>query len=398
MGNADLAPGLAQAPRALAPNAPDKAAANPHVRIDALDGVRGIAILLVLVHHMAQSLQLEFSWKNPVLFQWLRPVFGAARLGWAGVDLFLVLSGFLITGILVDAKGKDRYFLNFYARRTLRIFPLYYLALIALIVLRQAWPSGEFYPVESQAWLWLYLTNVIITLKGYGSFAIVDHFWSLAVEEQFYLIWPFIVRLFSRETLMKVAGGAIVTALVVRTVLVLTETYSAGAYVLMPARMDALAAGSLVALAARGPGGISRLKPWATKIGITAAVCLLGILAWRQTVKHDDPIVLTLGMTGLSALFASGLVLSVTYGPIRRIVSAGVLRWFGKYSYGIYVWHPLVFLLVMHSEAARRFRDGADLSHLIVSVLLSVALTAIICAISWTLVERQFLKLKRFYE
>lgn len=383
---------------ATIPTAAVDARAKPHVHIDALDGIRGIAILLVIVHHLAQSLQVEFSYKNPVFFEWTRPLFAAARLGWSGVDLFLVLSGFLITGILFDAKEKPRFYVNFYARRTLRIFPLYYLALTAIFLLKFAWPTADFYPRENQAWLWLYLTNVIMTLKGGGGFGILEHFWSLAVEEQFYLIWPFIVHRFNRETLMKIAGAAVVIALVLRIVLIATHTYEIGAYVLMPARMDALAAGAFVALAARGPGGIERLAQPAKIVAGAAAAACLALLVWRRSVKHDDPILATLGVSLFAFLFASILVLAVARTPVTRVVSHGVLRWFGKYSYGMYVWHPILFFILMHTESARALRGGEDFVRMVLSVALSLAATGLVVALSWTLIEKQFLKLKRLYQ
>jgi peptidoglycan/LPS O-acetylase OafA/YrhL len=158
-------------------------------RVPVLDGLRGLAILLVMLHHFFQNYVPEPVWID-------RLVFGLMGCGWFGVDLFFVLSGFLITGILYDAKGADRYFLNFYARRTLRIFPLYYAVLVLLFVLlpRVPHPLAADYVSDSapdQLWFWLYLTNFRIALNGgWYSHLVPSVFWSLAIEEQFYVLYP----------------------------------------------------------------------------------------------------------------------------------------------------------------------------------------------------------------
>ena len=167
--------------------------------IAALDGIRGTAILLVVIHHLARSVEFEFNLIHPLL--------RGAAFGWIGVDLFFVLSGFLITGILYDSKASGGYFKNFHMRRVLRIFPLYYGALLLVLLLRAIWPEAGIYGSESQAWVWVYLTNVVIARKGLGVFGLVDHFWYLAVEQHFYLVWPLAVFLLNRRWLMQLAGG-----------------------------------------------------------------------------------------------------------------------------------------------------------------------------------------------
>ena len=158
--------------------------------IPALDGLRGIAIILVMLHH----------------FTYYRPTSGIDALigsvlffGWTGVDLFFVLSGFLITGILLDTRGSERYFTSFYARRTLRIFPLYYLVLFLAFVVLPKFPAvhpvlaGQA-DVPPQWPYWLYLTNFSIADRGWVH-GWVDVAWSLAIEEQFYLVWPLVIWL-----------------------------------------------------------------------------------------------------------------------------------------------------------------------------------------------------------
>ena len=152
--------------------------------IPALDGLRGTAILLVVMHHLAQSVEYEFGFRNPVQ--------RAAVFGWTGVELFFALSGYLATGGLYDRKGSEYYLRNFHARRALRLFPLYYGALLFALLLRAVWPQAGIYGTENPAWLWVYLTNFVIAWKGAGAFGFLDHFWWLAVEQHFYLLWPLI--------------------------------------------------------------------------------------------------------------------------------------------------------------------------------------------------------------
>ncbi|MBS0244284.1 MAG: acyltransferase, partial [Proteobacteria bacterium] len=157
--------------------------------IPALDGIRGLAVIMVLLFH--------FICAATPLNNIEALVIRFFNYGAYGVELFFVLSGFLITGILYDARSKPNYFKNFYIRRTLRIFPLYYGVLFLTFVVAPLipWLSGPTlsYMAEHQAWAWLYATNVFIAIKGYWAYAYLEHFWSLSVEEHFYLFWPFLV-------------------------------------------------------------------------------------------------------------------------------------------------------------------------------------------------------------
>jgi len=361
-----------------------------HARIRPLDGVRGSAILLVLAHHLAASVQYEFGYDNIA--------FRLMEIGWCGVDLFFVLSGFLITGILYDSKQSNAYFRNFYARRTLRIFPLYYLALTVVLVLRLIWDQANLFGIANPTWMWFYLTNVIIARDGYGSFGVVDHFWSLAVEEHYYLMWPFVVLLLNRRQLMVVAGVICLLAPVARTVLTLADVSSAVVYMLTPVRMDSLALGAFIALAARGEYDAASLRnrAWVGLVVGGLAVCAIVVLG--RTVSHDHPWMQSVGYSAMAVAFGGLLVLSITFGPARRLFSAGVLCWFGKYSYGMYVWHPIIFILVFHSERGRALRGGTEAWHALGSIAVAFAITLIITLLSWNLVEKQFLKLKRHFE
>src|SRR3954464_13470573 len=174
--------------------------------IPALDGLRGLAIILVLLFHFTP----EGGGSTPIghMMRWV------SQLGWCGVDLFFVLSGFLITGILFDARGSANYFKNFYMRRVLRIFPLYYGVLIVVFLvvpIFKTMTAQDLQLMQNQHWLWLYAANIPPAISNewtlMNQWVRLSHFWSLAIEEHFYLLWPAVVYFFSRKTVMKICGG-----------------------------------------------------------------------------------------------------------------------------------------------------------------------------------------------
>ncbi|MEO8103866.1 MAG: acyltransferase, partial [Betaproteobacteria bacterium] len=229
-------------------NAPAPPPAIPELpsRYPALDGLRGLAILLVLVHQFSllepQGDVLSFMFSN------------ISNVGWTGVQLFFALSGFLITGILLDTRHAQNYYSGFYARRTLRIFPLYFIVLaVAFLVV----PAIGVVPPKlaadqpNQIWLWTYTSNWA-TVMGVGSKAF-PHYWSLAVEEQFYLVWPLLIRSRGPARCIRFCLGVAVVSLLLRIVLVWAGTPSEGIYQNSFCRMDALALGGAAAAALRIP-------------------------------------------------------------------------------------------------------------------------------------------------
>src|SRR5437899_698335 len=173
-----------------------------------LDGLRGVAILLVILNH-------AIAWPLQPATTRVDAVVGVvAYAGWMGVDLFFVLSGFLISGILLDTRGQPGWWPNFIARRALRIFPLYYGALTVLFVLLPCLvrcSNTELVTLqENQRWYWTYTVNLLAALThGRGTPLYTAHLWSLSIEEQFYLIWPLIVWACRPRTLLRVAGLAV---------------------------------------------------------------------------------------------------------------------------------------------------------------------------------------------
>ncbi len=360
--------------------------------IPALDAVRGLAILMVTAFRFFPA------YDDPSFAGRLGS--RAFELGGRGVDLFFVLSGFLITGILWDAKAQSGYFRNFYARRALRIFPLYYGALLLTLILLPAFglaDSSEFAKGEQYSpWLWLYGTNIVIGWNGEWCLGAFNHFWSLAVEEHFYLVWPFVIFLCSRTTAVKVCVAAIGLSLVARAVWLYSGGSDIGAQVLTPFRIDALALGSVFALVARGPSGLTGWRPWA--IGC----CVLVFVAMVPPInlhKRLPPLRET-----MYALFFGGvIVLAVTTsasGWWGRLWTFSSLRFLGKYSYGMYViqnflkaaFPPEVVIASLAAGIGSIFWGRCSYLAVMSIVTLFAAL------LSWHLLEKHFLRLKSRFE
>jgi peptidoglycan/LPS O-acetylase OafA/YrhL len=365
--------------------------------IPALDGLRGIAILLVMFYHFTATYTRGFG---GILYR-------CFDVGWCGVDLFFVLSGFLITGILFDAKNDPHYFQSFYMRRVLRIFPLYYGFLFVLFVLvplaHRLSPFIRHYMPE-QIWLWSYLTNFdyCLSLHPLITKFHLQHFWSLAVEEQFYLIWPAVVLLVQPKTLIRICLLCIGGALLVRLFLIAGHANPATIFNLTPCRMDSLTAGALCALLVRVNLSTLKLLKVARLITVFSGVGLLGILACRGGSNADNPIMHSVGYSCLALLFAGILLLSVDPSQdnvLSWFLRCPILTLFGFYSYAVYVFHyPLVHVFNRWFSVNLLSRDlHSRLLGLGVHVLCSVLVSLFIAVLSWNLYERHFLKLKKYF-
>ena len=367
-------------------------------RLPTLDGLRGIAILLVMVFHYEVR---NWPWRSDFGY----PLWAVMREGWLGVDLFFVLSGFLITGILVDTKENPGYFRNFYARRTLRIFPLYfaYLAFVFLILplLPRIAPWQAETPFATQVWFWSYLCNSLIGVQGWGaSPKLVSHTWSLALEEQFYLIWPAAVFLSSRRGLIRICIACIIGAVVFRTGLRLAHLPWIASFVLTPARVDCLAMGALVALAVRSSGGFARVARFAHPVALVAAVAFIGLFAWRGLVDAEDRVMGTLGLSVCTLLFAAVVCVAVTERTgslVHRAPTPRVLLLVGRYSYGMYLIHYVVMVVLNEFgfslgdiEAQASWRPAAHAVYILSNCFATFGLAAL----SWHLFEKRFLRLK----
>lgn len=339
-------------------------------KIPQLDAVRGLAILVVILHNT--------SLKFPSLH--LQPVFSN---GWMGVDLFFVLSGFLITGILVDTKRSDGFLKNFYVRRCLRIWPLYYSLLLFMFVVVPLLSSSEAHKISETASPWwgypLFLQNFLlpISTNAAGPLAVT---WSLAIEEQFYLFWPLIVRFCSSAQLLGIAVAEMCLSPALRLYL---SSHHVNLYTNVFSRLDGLMAGAILALLIRS----SSFAPARFLKHAWISFLLAVPLAFITEALSARWIVFS-----LTALASASFIYLSLFSPQKWLQSAMTNRFVaytGTISYGLYLLHKIAIGI---AESVHLDRYPALLLPAI--LVLSYALAVL----SWNILERPFLKLKRFFE
>jgi peptidoglycan/LPS O-acetylase OafA/YrhL len=322
------------------------------------------------------------------------------------VDLFFVLSGFLITGLLLDSKGGPGYFRNFYARRTLRIFPLYYtvLALLFLVLpLVTALPAPLEDARRHQGWLWSYTANFFIAAKGSWALTYVSHFWSLAIEEHFYLLWPLVVFTFRRETLERICLGVIGVALALRIALSLAGVSPLSISVLTPCRVDTLCIGALIATVARREGGADFLVRRSGPAALALAAATVAVSAWCAVMKTGLPVLNPIRGTLYAMFFGALTLMSVRdakHSLVALAFQSSWLRTFGKYSYGLYVYHGILSQHMMELRAQDRLEAllGSNSLAIAAQTVLGVGVSLLVAAVSYEVFEKRFLALKRFFE
>lgn len=316
-------------------------------RFAPLDGLRGLAIAAVFSFHYRIEPTSPAEW------------------GWTGVDLFFALSGFLITGILFDSLGEQHYFRNFYMRRALRIFPLYWglwCILLAFMLAKARFEAGFLaWPAYLGNYLGAYALHAGLKHEHFNALPAMVHiaqekfrlrvgpYWSLCVEEQYYLTWPLVVwAVRRRDRLLKmcVAGMAGVLALRIALRFWLPAEWLADneVYFWTFTRADSLLAGSALAMWVRRPGGLDRGHTRIIAAGITAALGALAIADWRWGLFTGITFAGWIQTWGLSvvALAAAGVVaLTLRAGSLGRLLTSRPLQHLGRVSYGFYVFHLL---------------------------------------------------------
>jgi peptidoglycan/LPS O-acetylase OafA/YrhL len=339
-------------------------------KIPQLDAVRGIAILLVLVHNL----------------HWFAfpPLMLVSKYGWMGVDLFFVLSGFLITGILLDAKGSANYFRNFYARRGLRIWPLYYLVLLFMFVivpLVRPQDAAEIFQRSTPWWSYpFFLQNFLVAAPALaaGSLGVS---WSLAVEEIFYLVWPFFVRYLSVGRLQIIAWVVLLISPRLRLDFLSRHWII---YSNPICRLDGLMAGALLAILVRKAGFAPRrlLKvAWiALLVGVPLAIVTAAYgLEW-----------LTFSMAAVASAGFVYLGLFEANAWFRRLLTNRFLMYTGTISYALYLLHKIpddVFKRLHWKDA-----------HPLGAFWAIAAISYLLAIVSRHLLETPFLNLKRYFE
>jgi peptidoglycan/LPS O-acetylase OafA/YrhL len=353
---------------------------HPAGRIPELDGLRGVAILLVVAWHYLPGIVSDGPPRVLALAN------SAIRFAWSGVDLFFVLSGFLIGGVLLDHRESRNYFGTFYFRRAYRILPVYAATIVAFLAFSH---SRRFHPVS---WLfdqpmpmWSYLTfTQNYAMAKAGSFGAIwlGMTWSLAIEEQFYAVLPLIVWVVPRRILSLVLGAMTLAAPITRGLLFAVDPHwSSACYMWMPARADALMLGVLAAVALRRPefqALVSRKRGLVHGALAVLALAIIGMARMHETVF--SPRMALYGYSVLAAFYMVALVLAVTAPEgeaIGRLLRVRPLRYAGTLAYSTYLIHlPLLGIssLLVHRQAA--------------AGMLGIVLTFLIAALSWRFFEK----------
>lgn len=341
-----------------------------------LDGIRAIAALMVLFFHFFIT-----ATDGSAVVHFISKV---AVFGQTGVSLFFVLSGFLITRILLSTRASANFFSAFYLRRLLRIFPLYYFYLVLFYFVVPFLTQTDFISWGQQFWYWFYLQGFPMTF--HWAHAGPDHFWSLGVEEHFYLFWPLLIYFIQPRYLLSVILLLIVLAFCLRIIFV---QQSFETFYFTFTRMDELAMGALVAvLETRNKLKAAYFKRYVLLFVLSALLLLvLWVLtnksgnAWLQVAKYNFISLLYFFLLCVVLTAATGSYLSV-------FLRTSLLNYLGRISYGLYVYHPMVFLL---------FKQYIPVQNVFFVASGSFVVTVIIASMSFYWFENRFLYFKRFF-
>jgi peptidoglycan/LPS O-acetylase OafA/YrhL len=348
----------------------------------ALDGMRGMAILLVVIYH-------NFNFINYTFF------------GWLGVDLFFVLSGFLITQILLQTFNSKNYLSIFYIKRALRIFPLYYAALIVfLLILPTTLKDTSIidYYTSNQLWLWVFLQNWLYIFKQPSGFGLLNHFWSLAVEEQFYLLWPILVLLIKKpKHLLIFIAFILILVIALRLYVWIERIENLHYYNLYTfSRIDGICIGCMVALVQKiNKQFLSKSDTW-----IVLIFALLNFLFYfiNKFSRFSFPFLAMIGYTTFAMIFGLLVNIGTTESShwITRIFNNCFLRFFGKISFGLYVIHWPVYILMREKVSTWMNIYSPLNAEIIISTLLTM-IAIILSLISYYTFEKRFLSIKQVF-
>lgn len=342
-----------------------------------LDGVRAVAALMVMFLHFFGTVQPKdhfFGLLNRF-----------ASFGQTGVSIFFVLSGFLITRILMQTKDNARYFSDFYIRRALRILPLYYLFLIIYYYIAPILQHTAVVPFSNQAYYWVYLQNFAMTFNWPS--AGPGHFWSLAVEEHFYFMWPLLVYFLSKKG-VKIAVAIILVVAFLCRLAVIKAGYEA--FYLTFDRMDELAIGALLAVWESDGKLAGKAKAFFISFLL---VIIPTVLIWVKFTGNALVIiqVIKYNLISTTCFCLVGYVVALKQDVgVNKLLGTRFFQFSGKISYGLYVYHPLVFVLVVPL-----FPPTTSVPLLFVACFGSAYLIAFL---SYRFFESKFIAMKKYFE
>lgn len=338
-----------------------------------LDGVRAIAVLMVIFFHFFYELNLP-----PIVTK-------IANFGRTGVSLFFVLSGFLITRILIATKESPDYFSSFYIRRSLRIFPLYYFYLTLIFIILPLISGKPIPPFNLQVYNWTYLQNFALSFRW--EHVSPRHLWSLSVEEHFYLFWPLLIYLLSIGKIVIASVIVIVIAFVVKYFMI---EYNYVAYYFTFARMDELSMGALLAVLEIKNKLIDKNANKFLLFSVVLAIPTTALLTMFTDIDNTIIQIVKYNLLAFTFWGIIGYVISLREtGWVKRFLSTKPMVFSGKISYGLFVYHPLCIVAVWNvlpkMNPAMLF-------------VIAVGFSFLVASASYYLFELKFLQLKRFFE
>ena len=371
-------------------------------RYPELDGLRGIAIFMVMAFHfllVPRWLHVPLLENSGILVTIISHMI---HVGWIGVDLFFILSGFLITRILIHTKDKKSYFKNFYARRALRIFPLYYLALLVWIYIEDFFPLGVKNGIDEHylSYLFSYTSNFLIVHKGWSALPMpLVHFWTLAIEEQYYLIWPIFIHFLNKKSIMILCFVLFLSSLCVRHVFLTNENHLM-ANIYSFSRLYALIMGSFLALVFHRDFNEKKIAA----IGIVSALVIISYLFLAEDFyfKKVEDLVPVVAVFFVSIVALASLPGKYNFTrTLKHALQNPFLVWMGRRSYCFYIVHQFIIVYFVTSGLSIRLmplviKNSVFLTFLYYFIF-PFAVTAIIGEISWNVFESKFLRLKKYF-
>jgi len=395
---------------AVAPNLYAPAIPAPTRRDPGLDGLRGLAVLMVFVFHYGGGL----ASKNLVV----QVLGNIVQASWIGIVLFFALSGFLITGSIWDSINEKFLLRNYFIRRALRILPLYLIAL--LISFLSALSNGLTFNVIRAYLIHLFFLQDIPFLADY---AVIDtsaypiyHLWSLAVEEQFYLLWPILLlKVDNRRGARTMCLRVFAFSFFFRLIFSLPDLnfYHHGLYDhFLFTHVGALALGGASALALRSrdssTGRIASpvrfLRKYSNHAFFVGLAVYIAVGVFKHSFLMENPLIFLFGLPAASVSCAALLAIVLSPGSTRRFFSGPVLGWFGRISYGFYIFHillqpwfdKLAFPLTLRCMRLTHWNWSQDL-YQSMRFIAALVITTAVSAVSFRYLESPFLRLGRSF-
>jgi peptidoglycan/LPS O-acetylase OafA/YrhL len=349
----------------------------PGTYVKEFDGWRGLGICFVVLAHYF-----------PVYF------IGS----WVFMEMFFVMSGFLITGILLDTKNKKDYYKGFILRRVLRVFPLYYIALILLFfVVPASWMELSYYR-QHQVWFWTYQENWLFSVEGWPPGKALRHFWSLAIEEQFYIAWPLVVMLFSPKNLVRFCVFLFFFSWGFRNIGMHIGFVNPFPYVATLGRMEGIVLGAIIAVLSRTNRGL--LERWAIPVTVVAGILSIGVFFVARTMHMEYYVNYSVNYTLVDLFFAGIIVLTMCKNELiglKKLLNLQMFKTLGVMSYCIYIFHHPIHVLVTENftDYFQVLTGSANLAKLI-CVGIAFAITVPVVYLLHKKVEIPMWKLKKY--